>query len=282
MRYPRAGLLTLSGFLLTVIFLSVPCPGFALAQTNPQFGFLHWEAEFLGSDQPGSACWVVASGGDLRLEILLGEPNFSTPEDLMHQEGTGFTLVLSEGLDGTFNPWLSPWQKLNPGAGAWIQLATQIVSGQEDFSDDHPWTILAEPGTINIPRPRFWTGNRLGSFDQATRVQLPQLDRVAVDEKESLEKSFRGQNVARAAGHGGQEEILTLRRFQKNVRGYAWRLTSSRKPGQIHLSMPIISSIADPGLEVFAPLWPLGQLIDLNLFEIDKKNRELLQLRQVE
>lgn len=282
MNGPKKAVSTLSVFLLALIFGPLLFTQNSLAQAESQFGLIHWEADFLGNSQPGSACWVAGSGGDLRLEVLLGNPSFSTPEDLLAQEGSGFTLILSEGLDGTFNPWLSPWQKLDPGAGTWVQLATRIVSGQNPFQDSGSWLLLAGAGPLKGVRPRFLQKDAFPSLERAIRVQLPELKQVADGQAVQPPKSFRGQNVARASGHGGQDEILTLKHFSEAEKGYSWRLTSSRKPGQIQLSNPILSVLPEPGVEVFAPLWPLAQLIDLNLFEIDQKNRELLHLRQVE
>ena len=49
-----------------------------------------------------------------------------------------------------------------------------------------------------------------------------------------------------------------------SIPGFAWLLLSSRKPGRILLSNPEIIHLGPVGLEVFTPLWPLSELVEID------------------
>ena len=241
---------------------------------NDQHGQLHlvsWEAQILGRIQPGTACWIAGPHGALRLEILsAGDP--AALENLLRQEGEGYSLILGSGEAGTFNSWHRQWRKVDSASASWVRLVSGILSGQDSSelvrSDGlRLLTSLTQRRVGRLPcHGRSQSKTKI-------RVQLPVLRDLSADPEttsrpsvSSAKSPFRQRMSHRGQGRGGPQEILTL--VATDFIGQpGWQLTSSRKPGRILISSPQTWSITSPGVEVFAPLWPLAELV-----EIVKKN----------
>jgi hypothetical protein len=212
--------------------------------------------------------------GALRVEILFPEGRqvhqhrtSHLLDALLQQKGQGYCLVLGEGADGTFNPWGEPWQRLDTVVARWLIPVARLVSGSPVASAGElpPWRevnpatreggLMLSPGrnTSVAPVSRTW------------QAELPALERVFDDPATSsvatppVATAFRRENVGRGMGRGGSAEILRLT-FSPGSPG-SWTLTTSRKPGRLELSVPLRHAIQWPGLEVFAPLWPLAEVL---------------------
>ncbi len=248
-------------------------PGKARAQESLDAGSTlfqsGWTGSVLGRTQSGELCWVMGPEGALRLEILfpvvrpgnaLTAPNLLN--DLLRQRGQGYCLVLGEGADGTFNPWGEPWQRLDTAVGRWLIPVARLVSGHPEapaFSLP-PWREVT-PATRGREF-RLSPGRKIsvGSASRTWQAELPALKRVLEEPAtSSVATTFRRDSVGRGMGRGGSAEILRLT-LSCGSPG-SWTLTTSRKPGRLELSVPLRHAIQRPGLEVFAPLWPLADVL---------------------
>lgn len=250
-----------------------PCPSSpasafldTLSRPSDQLRFLWWEGQVLGQSQPGSACWVRGDDGSVRLEVLPDGRAETGPGPLLRQEGQGYTLVLGPEDGGTFNPWGREWRTVAEATASWVRFLTGWLDGGDPAA-------LAEKGRIRLlpdsaatvaPRPRC-----LPLAAAAVRVQLPMLEDPATgrgsagtDPGGQPGGSFRRAMTGRAAGRGGNQEVLTLRP-EPGPCPAVWTLTSSRKPGRLRLGPVAVWSTGPLVPEVFLPLWPLGQLLDL-------------------
>jgi hypothetical protein len=254
-----------------LVFSAIPGEGRAqeLPDTSSTLFQSHWTGSVLGRTESGALCWVAGPEGALRLEILFGAESSGIQgspshllEALLQQRGQGYCLVLGEGADGTFNPWGEPWQRLDSAVAHWLVAVARLVADGPDAPSTSllPWREVTPatrgpefrraPGRVSLASPasRTW------------HAELPALKRVTGEPALASDTTtFRSASVQRGLGRGGSAEILRLA-FSPGSPG-TWTLTTSRKPGRLELSDPHRHAIRVPGLEAFAPLWPLAELL---------------------
>ncbi len=195
----------------------------------------HWALRTWGYRSEGFFGWIK-SGTDVRLEILESScPSTSDVDGLQRlwrQDGEGWTLIAGSGGGGTINRWGREWRPLDPvQQGLLLQVAEKL--------------------------PRLLAAGNPG--ERSVSFILPPAPRPG------MTPAFRENLVVRGLGQGGLGQIITL---AEKVPGAAAagellvNLTSSRRPGVVSL---YICWQGVPGgevpLEVFAPLWPLGDFL---------------------
>lgn len=214
-----------------------------------------WKAEALGRGAAGLACWIVDEAGALRLEVGLGGTDPLSVRGLFGQRGQGWSLILGDPGQGTFNAWSEPWREVGPGLESWVRnalLCTGAVSGRN--------ASAATP-----PRPRFAGAGRADSVARWIAPPLT-LDRTARNSASAA--GFRARMAGRGSGRGDAAETARLEVFRDGGADAGWaagtriRLSSSRRPG--HVEWTILErtpAFAAPD-EVFLPLWTLDRIVE--------------------
>lgn len=240
--------------------------------------FCRWEGQALGHTVAGSCCFLFGEAGALRVEVLPGSssepgPRTTTGEALDHllfQKGAGYTLVLGEGIQGTTNPWGERWNLLDAGLTPWIRTVARVTASG-GVSDEDIGLLGGDADERRpLPRPRFLATGTEQTRSRVYRLELPELTREGAAAIPSGDlTTFRSSQIARSGGRGGDAEILQIR-----IPGPDQPLVfrSSRKPGQLLVTPPVKFSVDPPDREVFAPLWPLADLLRISG---EEKIREL-------
>ncbi len=225
--------------------------------SNQKLYFVSWEGQFLSWQRQGVACWLHDEKGNLRFEIMLGgQGTFSENlEKILDWKGArGWTVISVENGAGTFSRWLEQWQELPPSLDTWLRVVVAQTSGGLPLP---PQVLDISPGGRPLALPLFknvWLGPRV------KRLQLPELSQK-IGNSLQTGHGFRGQMIRRGHGRGGHETVLNLAGAHGGASGV--RITSSHRPGTLHLGpLRAISAEFNPE-EAFLPWWPLSGIINL-------------------
>lgn len=233
---------------------------------DPSYLFsTYWSAAAYSERTVGAVCWIDGPDGSLRVEVLRNDRTWAkAPPDLtpmMNRTGNGWTLVLGPDQNGTLNAWGREWREVPAGLAQLVRLVTTSLLSFPDPPPRFPFaTRVGTPRrSAGIPRP------------QVLKTFLPDIERADTWRYQlaplALEKDthpevpgFRRQMTARGRGTGGVEEILNLGWVRHaGQEGYGLSLSSSRRPGTLHLGPVGRLAVAAPEPELFLPLWPMSQ-----------------------
>jgi len=258
-------------FLLTFLVVNPGQAGNLPAAGDGRLFLVSWEVSVLGRTETGTACWIDGPDGVLRLEVLPGVTGQGALSRLLRQQGDGFTLILGGGAEGVFNPWQREWKKLGKNIVPWVRFVTLTLldkDSEQVGGSSLGRQLFGNRAPVGF-RPFFRNDFFPDQEAACRRIELPALamDRVAAgtgtrDGGLPARSPFRSRMVQRGGGRGGNREILTMTRNGSTL-GFTWLLLSSRKPGRILLSSPEIFHLGPVGLEVFTPLWPLSELVEV-------------------
>ncbi len=251
------------------LYCGLILPGGALAEDGPgnstHLFSTHWSAAAYSEKAAGSVCWIDGLDGSLRVEVLRNDRAWSETSPalspLLDRKGNGWTLVMGPDQQGTLNAWGSEWREVPVGLAQLVRLVTASLNSYPDHPPRFPFTIQVgssrRSGSIVRPRVlKIFLPDIEGS--DYWRFQLAPL-RLENDPQPAVQ-SFRRQMTGRGRGTGGVGEILVLRWFREAGRdGYGLSLSSSRRPGTLHLAPAGKLAVATPEPEVFLPLWPMSQ-----------------------
>ena len=258
--------------LLTFLVANPGQAGNLPASGNGRLFLVSWEVSVLGRIETGTACWIEGPDGVFRLEVLPGVAGREALPRLLRRQGDGYTLILGGGAEGVFNAWQHEWKKLGENMVPWVRFVTLTLLGKdgEQGSGSGRGRRLVGNRTPVGTRPFFRDDPFPDREAGGRRIELPALavNRVAAgtgtrNGGRPAGTPFRSGMVQRGGGRGGNREILTMTR-DGSIPGFAWLLLSSRKPGRILLSNPEIIHLGPVGLEVFPPLWPLSELVEID------------------
>ncbi len=247
---------------LLALLLLVGLTGGALAQTGEAgYRFARWRASAWIYDFEGYACWALDGSGALRLEVLSEKGRAASPlQSIFRQAGIGWSVVLGEPGEGTFNPWREAWSKPSPGWEEWIRQI--LVPG--GTGTDNSRMATGNP----LPRRRF-RGSRGGDPPTARiRWVLPVIDLRAnsAESRTRADRGFRQRWTWRGRGRGDDREVALLTVWNPGQEGGAWpagsrgHLASSRRPGSLDFEILRFEKRAVPP-EIFLPLWPLRDVV---------------------
>jgi hypothetical protein len=263
--------------LLLCIFSGLMIPTMTWADDQPQHQSLlfstRWSAEAYSEKAAGTVCWIDGSDGSQRIEVLRSERAWSeTSRDLsplMDRTGNGWTLVMGPDLNGTINAWDNQWRTLPAGLAQLVRLVTASLHSYPESPGRYPFARrVAEPRReAGIPRPQILAAFLPDPAKADTwRFQLAPLS--LGNDQPTEEADFRRRMTVRGRGTGGVGEVLVLRWMprtgpENGPDRYQLSLSSSRRPGTLHLDAAGSVAVATPEPEVFLPLWPMSQFFQV-------------------
>lgn len=257
--------------LLVVSGLMIPIP--ARADDQPERPSLlfstRWSAEAYSEKAAGTVCWIDGPDGSLRIEVLRSKWAWGeSPRNLlplMDRTGNGWTLVMGPDLNGTINAWDSQWRVLPLGLAQLARLVTASLQSYPETPGRFSFArrVGTTHGKSGIRRPQVLARPVADPGQTETwRFQLAPLSLASDQQPE--ETNFRRRMTARGRGTGGAGEVLVLRwnpasGSETGMGRYQLSLSSSRRPGTLHLDPAGSVAVATPEPEVFLPLWPMSQ-----------------------
>jgi len=216
-------------------------------------GTLHtatWRFQAWGRSVSGLACWISEVDGRWRLEVATSDDDSAdTPASLLYQIGDGWTVVSVDGSKTYMQPWRDKLESI-PTADADRIVALLALAQKGSGAVPVLETLGAHVGTgagRRVVSRMPWTDDKIVA------------EALAVHWSNASGSHLRGVLEERGRGRGGPGEIWSLI-FTGPGNS---RLSSSRRSGILHLDggrdWP---AHYDPD-EVFVPLWPLAELLDL-------------------
>lgn len=241
-------------FVVPLLPLATPALGHEGDHVVPN-GELHtasWRFQAWGRSVSGLACWVSEVDGRWRLELATSPENddrADTPVSLLYQIGDGWTVVSVDGAKTYVQPWRDKLESVPAAAAA------RIVA----------LLALAEKGAGAVPvleslgaHVNAGTGRRAVSCMPWTDAKIA-AESLAVDWSNEGGSQLRDVLEGRGRGRGGSGETWNLIFTGSG----SSRLSSSRRNGVLHLEGGDDWPAHYDPEEVFVPLWPLAELLDL-------------------
>jgi hypothetical protein len=258
---------------------------------------VEWQASAWAGKVAGSACWLLGSENDLRAEISLDDS--SDPESfperlrrLLHRQGGGWTVTWAGGREGsgTLQPWGEAWRVAEPRLMIWLHLLTSaLVRGPAlELNARRGEAVRILPVQRVANRPRWLTHHSGAEFpDDKLQVQIPSpparaWSPTAVESRQDVTTAFQAAMVHRGLGRGADQEIVTLQweRQEAEAGPDRVRVRSSRRPGQLNISLPQVIPVRYPVPESFLPLWSLADLaVEIPVGDNEKKSDGKPRLR---
>ncbi len=243
------------------VALAVNLPGsWARADDVPgQLWTGTWRISTWGYESEGTIAWI-SSGPNIRFEIL-ERVGPGTLDSLWRQEGDGWTLIAGGDGQGTINKWGREWRALDELSGNFLlQVSRRIPElyqrlGRVTSFPKHTWGSLARPPVLILPRAKV-----------PERFLVESSFVLDVGTPSGAPATILRNLVRRGYGQGGPGEIVTLKVAWDGGKNLKQPLTvsSSRRPGRIRIVPSVLGSeFENVPLELFAPLWPLGEFLKL-------------------
>ncbi len=263
--------------LVMLLFPDSDSPAVQLPAGHSSLTSTTWAASAYSRHAGGIICWIYGSDGSLRLEVSdtpagrdgnapgAGSQPFADLEPVLNWTGDGWTMILGPDDTGTLNAWGREWRQVPPGLAQIARLVTVSLRSYPGKRPDFSFGTFTGPKSrwARIPHPQFSVSRELP--DQGGTTWLFQLSSLDLDgSKDTTKSDFRGNMVARGRGTGGRGEIVSLAWFSTTgSEGYGLEITSSRRPGTLRLEPPRDLDVKTPEPEVFLPLWPLSQFLEI-------------------
>jgi len=236
--------------------------------------FVRWRAVFWAEQAHGTACWLPGGNGALRCEIRRNiadeAPEDTTLAPLLRRGGQGWTLTAAGPGTGTLQAWGEPWREANRRMLQFGRVLTLVLVPQQTSLDSLAGlaTRSLSRTRVSTPRPRWLAAApQPGEGETDLRLELT-TSPVSTADHEPVAGMvsaplFRRQLEARGRGRGGPAEILNLHWPRApDSRGRRWiRITSSRRPGRLEITVPVEIIVTYPKPETFLPLWSLAELL---------------------
>ncbi len=243
-------------FWLSLLLMPVQSAGHQDTQTrDAPTGELHtavWRFSVWGREFTGDACWLMDAVGRWRIEFAVAEAIRETRDtlvSLLDQEGQGWTVVSTDGSAAYIQPWRDKLESIPAHEanmmGALLELA---VSGSGSVAALRSnGATVSDAGQYRIrPRLPWHTGVETNGS-------------MIVDWSGSYESNLKGTLEGRGRGRGGRGEIWRVDFTEPGV----WKLRSSRRSGVLHVTSGHIWRAAYDPDEVFLPMWPLAELLQM-------------------
>ncbi len=222
--------------------------------------FASWEGNFLSWHRQGVATWVHDAEGNLRFELMLGDDGVFPGNlyKILDWNGPqGWTVISVESGGGTFSRWNEQWQELPDALDTWLRvLVAESVGGLKLPSSVRD--ISPQGRSLCLP----FFANAQNRVD-VKRLQLPGLNDHDAAKLREEPTSFRQQQSWRGRGRGGREAVLSIAGPLPDGEGF--RITSSHRPGSLHLFYPRTIKAEFQSEEVFLPWWPLSEILQLKI-----------------
>lgn len=280
--------------LLSAVLLlaGLPCAQAADQEEGIRSGELWsgcWEISLLGHGGTGRFCWLSGPDQEIRVEISqedvydslhwadVHSPWLEFLPPLFDRAGQGWTAVLGSDQSGTLQAWGREWQALQPALRIWIRTLLGALQrlGVPLKQFDLPAGVRLLASRECLPgSSRIWARTGPDPVSPASlRLELPAF-KVEQEPEIAAQRSrrgFRRDMAARGRGRGGEKEILSLLVQTSKAAnlpgvekdGIFISVTSSRKPGKLVLAirpgLPVVFYFP----EIFSPLWPLAELVEI-------------------
>ena len=271
-----------AAWILLVSLVLVFIPDRSSLADQPPTGQSHltaayWTASAYSRHAGGIICWLPGKDGSLRVEVSdspavsdgsalgAGGNPFDNLESVLNWTGDGWTMILGPDDSGTLNAWGREWREVPLGLAQIARLVTASLQVYPDQRPDFSFASFTGPQCrlARIPHPHFLVSQPPPDrCESSWHYQLSSLELEA--EKDPAGRNFRGNMVARGRGTGGRGEVVSLDWFSRTgIEGYGLVITSSRRPGTLRLEPPRDLAVKTPEPEVFLPLWPLSQFLEI-------------------
>lgn len=240
-------------------------------------GYLYaitWQVTVWHRQFGGVACWLGGPAGEVRAEIVRGDPGDSLSPGrlaaLLERRGEGWTVAWSGQENATVQPWGDRWREAQPPLTRWLRVLRTLA--QQGLELD-PMSLVPLVRPLHTPtaifgRPRWqMAGQGRSRAETLQRLEFPGVRLVsefAVDLSEWPERTsrFRQEMGRRGLGRGGGGEIWTLGPVDaSNPNSGGCSIVSSRRAGRLELSQARCWRILYPDPEAFLTLWSLDELI---------------------
>jgi len=214
--------------------------------------FLDYRASVFSYRDQGTLLWLNGPDGPdgpdgmMRLEIRRGAVHANEPDPmipLLEQTGEGWTVILGGETGGTVSAWGEQWRQ--PPAG--LVRAAQLIAA----------TLAAGP-PAQMPVQRRW---RAGAAPQSVaKYGIPSL--TPTNSRQEASRAFRRALSLRGWGGGGDGDMLELAwQSEDEAEAPYLRIRSTRRPGEVEISTRTRHPVIYAMPEVFAPLWPMAELV---------------------
>ena len=236
-----------------------------------------WTASAYSRHAGGIICWLPGKDGSLRVEVSeepavfdgstpqAGSNPFDNLESVLNWKGDGWTMILGPDDTGTLNAWGREWRHVPRGLAQIVRLVTVSLRDYPLHRPAFGFASFTGPQCrwARIPHPRILLSrSRPDGCEGTWRYQLSSLELEVAEEPTGT--GFRHNMVARGRGTGGHGEVVSLTWFSSpGIEGYGLEITSSRRPGTLRLEPPRELAVKTPEPEVFLPLWPLSQFLEI-------------------
>ena len=238
---------------------------------------VEWRASAWGEQVAGSACWLLGSESELRAEVsrdLSTRPLDLTErlQRLFHRQGDGWTVTIAGHTEGTgtWQPWGEEWRVAEPRLLTWLRILTTALVQGPNLELTEEW---GEAELVSLPqpvanRPR-WLSKRSQTEQLVDKllVQIPSpypggWDLATTSRQEHPNNPFQARMVQRGLGRGSDQEIVILHwDCHKTETGQVGlQVGSTRRQGQLKITLPAAIPVRYPAPESFLTLWSLADL----------------------
>ncbi|MFH1845721.1 MAG: hypothetical protein ABIF77_21270 [bacterium] len=210
----------------------------------------------------------------LRLEVIRGEDGRVAIETalsfLLDRSGKGWTFAVTDATTVVYQPWGEHWREYHASFARALMTLTRVFECREQLADLH-WADGLHPLTVsqqNVDRPRWVTaGQERDAGVQHLRLEVDFYGNTTMSPDAEMmlgnsRSSLRQENCQRGLGRGGVCEVWSVWRIPAaGTTGWTHRISSSRRPGDLEVSVPRIWNVEFPYPEAFLPVWSLAELL---------------------
>jgi len=243
-------------------------------QSVGQLHAVHWTVSVWGRKLAGTGCWLSGPDDMLRLEVKRGGAEKANLElvlpDLLNRSGEGWTFSVIDDTTVVYQPWGEHWRAYDASLARALTVLTGVCEGSESMDDmsgvDGVRSLTVRPRSI--PRPRWLTNRQqLDAGGQQLRIEVDDHGTeasfaAAGPAVVTSPTKFRQENCQRGFGRGGVGEVWSVWRTPAGEStGWLHRITSSRRPGNLEVTVPRSWQVMFPYPETFLPVWSLTELL---------------------